>query len=81
MRRARYFVVREKDGSVSILARIRWDDEGITGEYVEDGHWIEDRSMTDFMIDPSIGEEVSSEVATEIAIAFGGMPEPAKALM
>jgi hypothetical protein len=41
---------------------------------LEDGVWCEDRTMTDFLIDPLYGDEVSEGEASRIAAAFGGMP-------
>lgn len=68
----RYFVEREKDGSVSLLARIKQDDSGLWGEYLDGGQWVEHHSMTNFLVDPLAGDPISEAEAAQIARDMGG---------
>jgi hypothetical protein len=64
--RKRYYVRRASDGSVMQLSRIIWDERGISGEYWHKGEWLENDSVTDYLLDGD-GEDVTEEQAMEIA--------------
>jgi len=62
----------ELSGSAAaLLARVRFDEAGIHGEYWENGSWIEHAPVADVLSDPSYSEEISSVKAHEIARSLG----------
>jgi hypothetical protein len=69
---ARYFVQRDRDGTILAFARVRRDESGLWGEYLEGGEWVENPTATGFLIDPLYGTEISQEEAAQIAGQLGG---------
>jgi hypothetical protein len=67
----RYFIQKANDGSILAFARIRRDESGLWGEYLEEEGWVESPAATDFLIDPLYGEEISESEAAEIARQLG----------
>lgn len=72
MSSTRYFITRDHDGSIALLVRILQDDSGLWGESLEDGQWIEYPVLTDVLIDPLFGEEISEVEARAIAEKMHG---------
>lgn len=68
----RYFIRRDRDGSVSTLARITRTDTQLRGEYLRGGKWIEHGPIMEFIQDPLAGDEISEAEAATIAPRFGG---------
>jgi hypothetical protein len=68
----RYFIRRDRDGSVSTLARITRTETQLHGEYLRGGKWSEDGSIMEFLQDPLYGDEISEAEAATIAPRFGG---------
>ncbi len=68
----RYFVSRDPDGSVSHFVRVTETDTAIDGEYFQSGRWIADGSVTEHLLDPTLGEEVSAGEAAEIEASLTG---------
>ncbi len=66
----RYFVSRDPDGSVSHFVRVTETERAIDGEYFQSGRWIADGSVTEHLIDPTLGDEVSAAEAEEIEAAL-----------
>jgi len=71
MKPTRYFIDYDPDGTIALLARVRFDEAGIHGEYWENGSWIEHAPVADVLSDPSYSEEISSVKAHEIARSLG----------
>lgn len=68
----RFFVIKDKKNNLMTLARIIENDTELWGEYLnDDGKWIEDHVMTNFLIDPLMGDEISEEEAQEIISKWG----------
>ncbi|HTK03163.1 MAG TPA: hypothetical protein VL401_00090 [Alphaproteobacteria bacterium] len=72
MEKTRYFVIKNKAGELMTLARILTNDSELWGEYFsDDGKWIEDHVMTNFLIDPLMGDEIEKEEAEELINKWG----------
>jgi hypothetical protein len=65
-----YFVSRDPDGSVSHLVRVAETDDAIGGEYFQSGRWIVDGSVSEYLFDRTLGEEVSAGEAATIEAAL-----------
>jgi hypothetical protein len=61
-----YFKEVDPDGTVSMLARIREESDGLYPEYLHDGRWIEAGWVMNYIIDPLAGEPISEREAREI---------------
>jgi hypothetical protein len=68
----RYFIRRDRDGSVSTLARITRTPTQLRGEFLRNGNWIEHGPLMEFLQDPLAGDEISEAEAATIAPRFGG---------
>lgn len=76
----RYWIVRDADGSIGHLVRIRARDEGLWNEFFREGRWYEDPSVYRYRMDPLLGDEISEEEAAaavrELGYEWPGEPAP-----
>ena len=72
MRTERYFVERNNDGVIRVLDRVVTTDTELWGEYLRDGVWVKDRSVTDLVVGADFADEITVAEAREIAEHMGG---------
>ncbi len=65
--KVRYFVSRDRDGSVSHLARLRWSGNGLWSEVLRGGRWEENSWAMSYLFDPLLGDEITEAEADKIA--------------
>jgi hypothetical protein len=71
MKMQRYFIDRDLTDRIILLIRIVSDEQGLRGEYFDEGRWIEHPPLTDVLIDPSFGEEISEKEARKVGNSWG----------
>jgi hypothetical protein len=65
MTEVRYFVSRDDLGEVTHLARITTTETSISGQYFQNGQWIDAGWVMEYLVDGS-GDEISEADATGI---------------
>ncbi len=70
-----YFVKRDSAGAIHEFSRIRRTETGMYSEYFKAGAWHTDNSLMEYMFDRDPRDEVSEEVAAEVARSLGGSLE------
>lgn len=64
----------DTDGAVSHLVRIIESETALSGEYLRDGEWHDDGSVVEYLVDPSLGQEISAAEGERLAIDLGALP-------
>lgn len=69
----RYFKIANSKNELDQLVRIVTDQQGLTGEYFDEdtGEWIEHTPLTDVLIVPAYGEQITDKEAIKIAQEYG----------
>ena len=67
----RWFVSYDVDGPVSHIVRITETKTELRGEYVRDGQWHEDGSVLEYLVDQSLGSEVTAQEGEALAAEHG----------
>lgn len=67
----RWYVARDRDGSVSRVVRVHDEGDVLWGEYLRDGAWVEDPVVLEVLADDAWGSPVSVEEGEMIARDLG----------